>query len=89
MVRSGCAPHTLNPARTQVNGFIESINRTDGTVSADFNPNGAMTNIAGLINKKGNVCGMMPHPERVSETVLGSGSSDGMLRFESIKKWLK
>ena len=53
-----------------------------GKVSDEFNPNGALDNIAGIINKKGNVLGMMPHPERASESVLGS--EDGLLIFRSI-----
>lgn len=51
------------------------------------NPNGAIDDIAGIINKKGNVLGMMPHPERSSEPELGS--SDGRLVFESIVDWIK
>jgi len=51
------------------------------------NPNGALANIAGIINKEGNVLGMMPHPERSSESELGSG--DGFLIFKSIVDWLK
>ncbi|HTL47221.1 MAG TPA: phosphoribosylformylglycinamidine synthase subunit PurQ [Verrucomicrobiae bacterium] len=43
----------------------------DGDVSAAFNPNGAKSNIAGILNEKRNVLGMMPHPERASEDVLG------------------
>jgi len=46
------------------------------------NPNGSRANIAGIINKKGNVLGMMPHPERNSEDILGG--SDGIGVFESI-----
>ncbi|KXK56495.1 MAG: phosphoribosylformylglycinamidine synthase [Chlorobi bacterium OLB5] len=46
------------------------------------NPNGAIDDIAGIINKKGNVLGMMPHPERASESIVGS--SDGRYLFESI-----
>jgi len=60
--------------------------REDKTTS-EFNPNGAIDNIAGIINKKGNVLGMMPHPERSSESVLGS--NDGLLVFKSIIKWLE
>lgn len=59
----------------------------DGDVHKEFNPNGALGNIAGIINKEGNVLGMMPHPERSSETELGS--TDGFLIFESIVKWLE
>src|SRR3989339_366543 len=46
------------------------------------NPNGAIDDIAGIVNKKGNVLGMMPHPERSSE--LDLGSEDGLLIFKSI-----
>lgn len=58
-----------------------------GDVNKEFNPNGALANIAGIINKEGNVLGMMPHPERSSEEILGSES--GFLIFKSIAKWLK
>ena len=46
------------------------------------NPNGATANIAGIFNKKRNVLGMMPHPERASESILGS--ADGLSIFKSI-----
>lgn len=46
------------------------------------NPNGSLANIAGICNKKGNVLGMMPHPERVSEAILGN--TDGKLLFDSL-----
>ena len=46
------------------------------------NPNGSIDNIAGIINDGGNVLGMMPHPERASEDMVGS--SDGRYLFESI-----
>ncbi len=51
------------------------------------NPNGAVDNIAGVINREGNILGMMPHPERSSEKELGS--EDGLFIFKSILKWLK
>ena len=53
-----------------------------GEVTRNANPNGAARNIAGIINSKGNVLGMMPHPERCCEEVLGS--ADGKLLFQSI-----
>ncbi|MBI4972739.1 MAG: phosphoribosylformylglycinamidine synthase subunit PurQ [Candidatus Omnitrophica bacterium] len=59
----------------------------EGEAKEKFNPNGAKDNIAGIVNKEGNVLGMMPHPERSSEMLLGSG--DGLLIFKSILKWLK
>jgi len=43
-----------------------------GNVAPDANPNGSINNIAGIINKKGNVLGMMPHPERVCDPHLGN-----------------
>ena len=53
-----------------------------GEVTSEANPNGALHNIAGITNKNGNVLGMMPHPERACESLLGS--SDGNLIWESI-----
>jgi phosphoribosylformylglycinamidine synthase I len=49
---------------------------------ADENPNGSQKNIAGIINKTGNVLGMMPHPERVADPALGG--IDGRALFESL-----
>lgn len=57
-----------------------------GRVDQDSNPNGSVNNIAGITNKKGNVLGMMPHPERAMESLLGS--SDGALIFDSIQNFL-
>jgi phosphoribosylformylglycinamidine synthase len=45
------------------------------------NPNGSLRNIAGIVNERGNVLGMMPHPERCSEAELGG--ADGLLLFRS------
>lgn len=59
----------------------------EGDIKPEANPNGALANIAGIINKEGNVLGMMPHPERCSENELGSG--DGFLIFKSIVSWLE
>ncbi|MDR1486924.1 MAG: phosphoribosylformylglycinamidine synthase subunit PurQ [Deltaproteobacteria bacterium] len=58
----------------------------DGSVSPDDAPNGSMLNIAGIINKKGNVFGLMPHPERLAEEELGG--ADGRAMFTSILKTL-
>jgi len=54
----------------------------DGRVTRDANPNGSLNNIAGIVNEGRNVLGMMPHPDRSSESILGS--SDGRLIFESM-----
>ncbi len=53
-----------------------------GNVTKDANPNGSLENIAGICNKRRNVFGLMPHPERASERELGS--TDGLKIFESI-----
>jgi phosphoribosylformylglycinamidine synthase subunit PurQ / glutaminase len=51
------------------------------------NPNGALEDVAGIVNEKGNVFGLMPHPERACESVLGS--SDGEIIFGSILETLQ
>ncbi|KPL60692.1 phosphoribosylformylglycinamidine synthase subunit PurQ [Rossellomorea vietnamensis] len=51
---------------------------------SDENPNGSVENIAGITNRAGNVLGMMPHPERAMDTLLGS--EDGKKLFQSIVK---
>ncbi|MBI4411191.1 MAG: phosphoribosylformylglycinamidine synthase subunit PurQ [Deltaproteobacteria bacterium] len=55
---------------------------SSGRVTEEANPNGSLGNIAGICNEKGNILGMMPHPERASETLLGS--EDGRFIFESL-----
>jgi len=55
----------------------------EGNCTDDSNPNGSIDNIAGITNAEGNVLGMMPHPERAVEDILGS--SDGLRIFESVK----
>ena len=54
----------------------------DGEMTDSANPNGSARNIAGITNEAGNVLGMMPHPERSCEVLLGS--EDGNLIFQSI-----
>jgi phosphoribosylformylglycinamidine synthase subunit PurQ / glutaminase len=54
----------------------------EGKPAEDANPNGSLDNIAGVCNEKRNVAGLMPHPERVSEPILGC--TDGLLVFESM-----
>jgi phosphoribosylformylglycinamidine synthase I len=58
-----------------------------GAVTEQANPNGSLSNIAGICNKARNVAGLMPHPERACETILGS--DDGRLIFESLMDWMK
>ena len=59
----------------------------DGNVSAEMNPNGAINNIAGIVNKNGNVLGMMPHPERYCDPIVGC--DDGLGVFESLVSVMK
>jgi phosphoribosylformylglycinamidine synthase len=55
-----------------------------GAATADANPNGSLANIAGILNEKGNVLGMMPHPERLADPLLGG--TDGRAMFEALAK---
>ncbi len=64
----------------------ETLDRIEGEGQVVFryldNPNGSSRNIAGVINKQGNVLGLMPHPDRAFEEELGS--ADGALLFQSV-----
>jgi phosphoribosylformylglycinamidine synthase len=53
-----------------------------GEITPEANPNGSLSNIAGILNEKRNVLGMMPHPDRSSEILLGS--ADGWKIFASM-----
>ncbi len=55
----------------------------EGNITKSANPNGALNNIAGIVSKEGNVFGMMPHPERACESMLGS--ADGLGVFQSLR----
>jgi phosphoribosylformylglycinamidine synthase len=57
---------------------------SDGQITEAANPNGSVSNIAGICNEQRNVLGMMPHPERASEALLGS--EDGLVIFESMMR---
>jgi len=58
-----------------------------GALTEGANPNGSQLNIAGVCNARRNVAGLMPHPERASEKLLGS--DDGLLIFQSMIAWLE
>jgi len=58
-----------------------------GNITEEANVNGSLHNIAGIINRGGNVLGLMPHPERASELLLGS--ADGRVILESMIETLK
>jgi len=74
-------PETL--ARIEANGqVLVRYADPDGTPSGAANPNGSLNNIAGIVNERGNVFGVMPHPERCCEAILGG--VDGIPLFESI-----
>ena len=58
----------------------------DSPNGSDSNPNGSVGDIAGVYNRERNVLGMMPHPERASEAILGN--DDGLTLFESLRRHL-
>ncbi|WP_024822100.1 MULTISPECIES: phosphoribosylformylglycinamidine synthase subunit PurQ [Aminobacterium] len=58
----------------------------EGKCGEEYNPNGSLHDIAGITNLKGNVLGLMPHPERASEEILGG--TDGILTWQSIEAWI-
>jgi phosphoribosylformylglycinamidine synthase I len=64
------------------NQIVFRYSTPDGAITVEANPNGSLSNIAGIINREGNVLGMMPHPERAADLELGS--TDGKKIFESI-----
>ncbi len=59
----------------------------NGSVTAESNPNGSERGIAGLVNPRGNVLGLMPHPERASEAEVGG--TDGLRLFRSLERWVQ
>src|SRR3989337_2168923 len=74
-------PETL--ADLENSGQVVFRYRTpDGELSDAANPNGSLHQIAGITNREGNVLGMMPHPERASDALLGS--TDGLFIFQSL-----
>ena len=58
-----------------------------GNINENSNPNGSLENIAGILNEHGNVLGMMPHPERVCDNLIGG--EDGNYIWESVLKSVK
>jgi phosphoribosylformylglycinamidine synthase len=60
--------------------------RPDGVIDRAANPNGSIANIAGIVNRAGNVLGLMPHPERLADPALGG--DDGRLLFQSLVRVL-
>jgi phosphoribosylformylglycinamidine synthase I len=74
-------PDTLRQLEASGRVAFRYVN-AGGEATDEGNPNGSLNNIAGIVNEAGNVLGMMPHPERASEALLGS--SDGLHIFRSI-----
>jgi phosphoribosylformylglycinamidine synthase len=64
------------------NRVIFHYSTEQGEITAAANPNGSLDNIAGIANEGKNVLGMMPHPDRSSESLLGS--ADGLKIFQSM-----
>ena len=76
-----CDAETLKQLQTQKRVVFRYSN-PDGAVTAAANPNGSLDNIAGICNDGRNVLGMMPHPDRSSEGLLGS--ADGLKLFQAM-----
>lgn len=74
-------PEVIEKLETNNQVVFRYVN-ADGEPDLRSNPNGSRHNIAGIINSQGNVLGMMPHPERAVESILGS--SDGLALFQSL-----
>ncbi|MEX2723588.1 MAG: phosphoribosylformylglycinamidine synthase I [Candidatus Freyarchaeota archaeon] len=67
------------------NQIVFRYSNDKGELTSQSNPNGSLENIAGICNLEGNVVGLMPHPERASETILSPFKTDhGKLVFESM-----
>jgi phosphoribosylformylglycinamidine synthase len=76
-----CDDFTL-AALKQQQRVVFRYSTPDGQITSAANPNGALDNIAGICSEGRNVCGMMPHPDRSSEAMLGS--ADGFKIFHSM-----
>ena len=76
-----CDPQTLDTLQRE-SRIVLRYCAPDGRITAEANPNGSLDNIAGICNEGRNVLGMMPHPDRCSEALLGS--SDGAKIFRSM-----
>jgi phosphoribosylformylglycinamidine synthase I len=79
-------PETIADLKAN-NRIVFRYAKPDGTVDDEANVNGSLENIAGIVSEKGNVLGMMPHPERASEAELGS--TDGRIVFQSLIRRLE
>ncbi len=74
-------PETLDELES-AGRVIFRYSNPEGRITETANPNGSLRNIAGISNAKGNVLGMMPHPERCCESIVGG--EDGRFIFQSL-----
>lgn len=72
-------PATLSKLESEGRVIFRYVDQ-QGVVTAEANPNGSINGIAGIINERGNVLGMMPHPERAAEDILGSIDGGHIIR---------
>jgi phosphoribosylformylglycinamidine synthase subunit PurQ / glutaminase len=79
-------PETIGKLKANDQILFRYVN-AQGEPTELSNPNGSVENIAGICNERRNVAGLMPHPERASEPLLGS--ADGRAVFESLVNWLE
>jgi phosphoribosylformylglycinamidine synthase len=76
------APDVLDALERERRVVFRYVDPSTGQPTDAANPNGAARNIAGICSERRNIVGMMPHPERACEPMLGSG--DGLVLFESV-----
>ncbi len=76
-----CDEQTLKELEDQGRIAFRYVNE-EGEATPEANPNGSTANIAGVLNAKGNVLGLMPHPERATREILGS--ADGLKILEAL-----
>jgi phosphoribosylformylglycinamidine synthase len=79
-------PDTIGKLKANDQVLWQYVN-AQGQPTEISNPNGSVENIAGICNAARNVAGLMPHPERASEPLLGS--ADGRAVFESLITWMQ
>jgi phosphoribosylformylglycinamidine synthase I len=79
-------PETLERMKSR-GQILLRYSTPDGKITDGANPNGSLENIAGVCNEAGNVMGLMPHPERASEALIGS--ADGRTLFEGLIRSMK
>ena len=83
--RAATSPTTRRSTRSSADGgvlfrYVDADGNAAARGRSRANPNGSLRAIAGVINAAGNVAGLMPHPERASEAILGSEDGAGIIR---------